>query len=122
MSHFTWSKNIDYDGTYYNQDAKLAGGPASNNREQVFFIATLYELTFGKSHRFMSDAAKPLDLMFGGWQVNGTYSWMSGQPFTPSYRIAMQIVIRDGAAQIWLVIPSSMIRASLAGLSPLTRR
>jgi hypothetical protein len=72
MSHFTWSKNIDYDGTYYNQDAKLAGGPASNNREQVFFIATLYELTFGKSHRFMSDAAKPLDLMFGGWQVNGT--------------------------------------------------
>jgi len=86
MSHFTWSKNIDYDGTYYNQDAKLARGPSSNNREQVFFIATLYEIPFGKGRKFMSNAAKPLDLLFGGWQVNGTHSWMSGQPFTPSYR------------------------------------
>lgn len=86
MSHFTWSKNIDYDGTYYNQDSSLARGPASNNREQVFFLATLYELPFGKGHKFLSGASKPLEMAFGGWQVNGTYSWMSGQPFTPSYR------------------------------------
>jgi len=25
-------------------------------------------------------------MVLGGWQLNGTYSWMSGQPFTPSYR------------------------------------
>jgi hypothetical protein len=86
MSHFTWSKNIDYDGTYYNQDAKLARGPASNNREQVFFLATLYEVPVGKGRRLMSNASRPLDMLLGGWQVNGTYSWMSGQPFTPSYR------------------------------------
>ena len=86
MSHFTWSKNIDYDGTYYNQDARLARGPANNNRERVFFIATLYELPVGKGRQFMSNAPKAVDLLLGGWQVNGTYSWMSGQPFTPSYR------------------------------------
>lgn len=86
MSHFTWSKNIDYDGTYYNQDAKLARGPSNNNREQVFFLASVYELPFGKGRRFLSGASKPVDLLLGGWQVNGTHSWMSGQPFTPSYR------------------------------------
>jgi len=86
MSHFTWSKNIDYDGTYYNQDAKLARGPASNNREQVFFLAALYEVPVGKGRRLMSNASRPLDMVLGGWQVNGTYSWMTGQPFTPSYR------------------------------------
>ncbi|HYO82548.1 MAG TPA: hypothetical protein VES20_14185, partial [Bryobacteraceae bacterium] len=86
MSHFTWSKNIDYDSTYYNQDARLARGPSNNNREQVFFIATLYELPFGKGRRFLTNASKAVDLLLGGWQVNGTHSWMSGQPFTPSYR------------------------------------
>jgi hypothetical protein len=86
MSHFTWSKNIDYDGTYYPRDAKLARGPSNNNREQVFFLATLYELPFGQGRRFMNNSARPLELIFGGWQVNGTYNWMSGQPFTPSYR------------------------------------
>ncbi len=86
MSHFTWSKNIDYDGTYYPQDAKLARGPSSNNRERVFFLAALYELPFGKGHQFLANASRPVELMFGGWQMNGTYSWMSGQPFTPSYR------------------------------------
>ena len=30
--------------------------------------------------------AKPLEMVLGGWQLNGTYSWMAGQPFTPSYR------------------------------------
>ena len=86
MSHFTWSKNIDFDGTYYNQDAKLARGPSNNNREQVFFVATLYELPFGNGRKFLSNAPRAVDLLLGGWQVNGTHSWMSGQPFTPSYR------------------------------------
>jgi hypothetical protein len=86
MSHFTWSKNIDYDGTYYPQDAKLARGPASNNRERVFFLASLYEVPVGKGRKYLSSASRPVELLLGGWQLNGTYSWMSGQPFTPSYR------------------------------------
>jgi len=86
MSHFTWSKNIDYDGTYYNQDAKLARANSSNNRETVWFLSSLYELPFGKGRQMMSSAPKPVEFLLGGWQINGTYSWMSGQPFTPSYR------------------------------------
>src|SRR5205807_2636659 len=86
MSHYTWSKNIDYDGSYFNQDARLARGPSSNNREHVFFLASLYEVPVGKGRRFFSGGNRAVDTIVGGWQVNGTYSWMSGQPFTPSYR------------------------------------
>jgi hypothetical protein len=86
MSHYTFSKNIDYDGTYYPRDAKLARGVASNNRPNVFFIASVYEMPFGKGRKYMTNAPKAMDYLLGGWQVNGTFNWMSGQPFTPSYR------------------------------------
>jgi len=86
MSHYTWSKNIDYDGTYFPRDAQLARGESSNNRKHVFFVSSLYEVPFGKGRRHLSDGPKAVDLLVGGWQVNGTWSWMSGQPFTPSYR------------------------------------
>lgn len=86
MSHYTWSKNIDYDGTYYPRDAKLARGVSSNNRRHVFFLASLYEVPFGRGRKYMGSSSKGLDLILGGWQVNGTWSYMAGQPFTPSYR------------------------------------
>jgi hypothetical protein len=34
----------------------------------------------------MGSASKAMDMIIGGWQTNGSWSWMSGQPFTPSYR------------------------------------
>ena len=86
MSHYTFSKNIDFDGTYYPRDAKLARGVSSNNRAHVFFLASLYELPFGKGRKYLNSSSKMVDLLLGGWQANGTWSWMSGQPFTPNYR------------------------------------
>lgn len=86
MSHYTWSKNIDYDGTYYPRDAKPARGVSSNNRTHVFFLASIYEIPFGKGRKDMTNISRPLDFILGGWQANGTYSWMAGQPFTPGYR------------------------------------
>ena len=43
-------------------------------------------MPFGKGKKFMSDAPKAVDFLLGGWQLNGTWSYMAGQPFTPSYR------------------------------------
>lgn len=86
MSHYTWSKNIDYDGTYYPRDARLARGVASNNRAHVFFVGSLYEVPVGRGRKYMSNGNKFVDFLAGGWQLNGTFNWMAGQPFTPSYR------------------------------------
>ncbi|MCX6592252.1 MAG: TonB-dependent receptor [Acidobacteria bacterium] len=86
MSHYTFSKNIDYEGTYYPRDAKLARGPSSNNRPHVFFVGSLYEIPVGRGRKFLSSGSKVAEFVLGGWQMNGTYNWMSGQPLTPSYR------------------------------------
>ena len=86
ISHYTWSKNIDYDGTYYARDAKLARGVSSNNRAHVFFFASVYEIPVGRGKKFFGGISKPVDMLLGGWQTNGAWSWMAGQPFTPSYR------------------------------------
>ncbi|MBY0373372.1 MAG: TonB-dependent receptor, partial [Bryobacteraceae bacterium] len=86
MSHYTWSKNIDFDGTYYPRDARLARGVSNNNRAHVFFLASLYEVPFGRGRKYGANMSRALDFIAGGWQLNGTFNWMSGQPFTPSYR------------------------------------
>ena len=40
----------------------------------------------GRGKKYFSGMSKVADVLIGGWQANGTWSWMSGQPFTPSYR------------------------------------
>lgn len=86
MSHYTWSKNIDYDASYYPRDARLARGASSNNRAHVFFLGSLYEVPVGRGRKYMSNSNKFVDFLAGGWQLNGTFNWMAGQPFTPTYR------------------------------------
>jgi hypothetical protein len=86
MAHYTWSKVLDYTNTYYNQDARLAYGRGNFDRTHALFVASLWEVPVGRGRRFLSSASRPVDLILGGWQVNGTYSWQSGQAFTPTYR------------------------------------
>lgn len=86
MSHFTYSKNIDYTNVYYNQDAALARGISQNSRPKAFVFTANYNLPFGKGQKFGNNLAKPLDLMLGGWQMNGVMNWFSGLGFTPTYQ------------------------------------
>lgn len=86
LAHYTWSRNMDFSGTYYPVDATYSYGPADNNRAHAITVASLYELPFGKGRKFGSNISKPLDLAFGGWQTNGVLTWATGLPFTPSYQ------------------------------------
>jgi len=43
-------------------------------------ISANYELPFGKGRRFMTSAAKPVDFILGGWQVNGILTLQGGLP------------------------------------------
>ena len=38
------------------------------------------ELPFGRGHHFLNHAAVPVDLLLGGWQVNGIWTLQSGLP------------------------------------------
>jgi len=40
----------------------------------------LYEIPFGKGRRFLANAPRAVDLILGGWQVNGITNLRSGSP------------------------------------------
>jgi hypothetical protein len=86
LSHYTWSRNMDFTNTYYPVDARYAYGPADNNRAHVFLLSALWEVPFGRGRKYGSNISKPLDWLAGGWQMNGVWNWASGLPFTPTYQ------------------------------------
>jgi hypothetical protein len=86
LAHYTWSKSLDYDGTYYNIDPRVSYGPDDFNRKHVFVLSEVYELPFGRGKQFMSNANRIVDLLIGGFQINSTTNWSSGLPFSPSYQ------------------------------------
>jgi hypothetical protein len=45
-----------------------------------FSMSGFYELPFGKGQTFFSDANKWVDMIVGGWQIEGTYTYQSGFP------------------------------------------
>jgi hypothetical protein len=48
----------------------------------LFHLAGIYKLPFGKGRAMMSNGNKVVDAVFGGWIVNAIFSHQSGQPFT----------------------------------------
>ena len=45
----------------------------------------IYELPVGKSKRFLGNANRALNLLVGGWEVNGIYTLQSGDFLTPAW-------------------------------------
>lgn len=52
------------------------------DQRHVLNIAGVYELPFGRGRTWLGNAARPLDLLVGGWSISGLYSYQSGEPFT----------------------------------------
>lgn len=47
----------------------------------VLSFATNYEIPFGRGRLYGSDMSRALDLLIGGWQLNGIFRAQSGNPF-----------------------------------------
>jgi hypothetical protein len=43
-------------------------------------ISAIYELPFGRGKPYMSDAGTAAEAIFGGWQIQGVYTYQSGFP------------------------------------------
>ncbi len=84
-SNYTFGRAFAYSGTYFSVNSKLAYEPNGSQRKQVLNIAPQWELPFGKGKRFLSSPNKIENALFGGWQMNGIFSHMTGLPFTPGY-------------------------------------
>lgn len=55
---------------------------ADFDQKHVMILTWIYELPFGKGQKWMSNAPKALNAIFGGWSLQGFNSTMSGQPFS----------------------------------------
>ena len=87
MANYTWSKAIgtnNGDSTPSVQALQYMGlnREALNfNRGQVFNLTEVWELPFGKGHRWTGGSAFA-SAIIGGWKLNALFSAMSGLPFT----------------------------------------
>jgi hypothetical protein len=85
LANYTWSKAMNYGGTYFGQDHRVEYGPNDTNRTNNFVLSGLYDLPFGKNKMFLNSSNRLVNYAVGGWQLNGTSTWESGLPFTPTY-------------------------------------
>ncbi len=83
---YTWSKAINFadnDGgprIQYLPEKQRNRGPAGYDRTHNWQTYLVYELPFGKGQRWASDGLA--SKLFGGFQVSGVMSVMSGLPFS----------------------------------------
>lgn len=84
---YTYGKAIDLSGAdngglwvYINPERNRAR--ADGDRRQVFVQSYVYELPFGKGKQFLTSG--PAAQIFGGWQINGLFTLMTGEPFNLS--------------------------------------
>jgi hypothetical protein len=88
-SSFTWGKALNmaddtgWAGVWgWNWEPMLSRnyGPAGYDRKYMFTNAWVYELPFGKGQKWGTES-KAIDMLFGGWRVNGTFFAYTGTPF-----------------------------------------
>lgn len=74
--------NLREQVNYLNpSDTELEDRISIFDRPHRVTFAGTYQLPIGRGRPFGNDMNKLLDAFVGGWQVNGTYEWQSGEPF-----------------------------------------
>jgi hypothetical protein len=82
---YTWSKTINYADNdqgpriQFLPEKERNRGPASYDRTHNLQMYGVYDLPFGKGQRLAREGLA--SAIFGGFQVSGVVSWMSGLPF-----------------------------------------
>ena len=65
-----------------SNNLRLDRGRADFDQRHVISLTWIYELPFGKGKRWMSSAPRGVDILFGGWSLQGFNSNQSGEPFS----------------------------------------
>jgi hypothetical protein len=94
LHSFTYARGLDNvgawndpNGSLYPQDAYNFANEkalAENIIKVNSVVNWVYELPFGRNRRMMNHAPLVVDLVAGGWQVDGIWNWRSGLPLTIS--------------------------------------
>jgi hypothetical protein len=78
---YTYSNLREKIGYLNPGDTVLEDRISQFDRPHRFTFAGVYELPIGRGRMLGNNMSRLLDAFIGGWQVNGTYEWQSGEPF-----------------------------------------
>ncbi|MEO8658084.1 MAG: TonB-dependent receptor [Bryobacteraceae bacterium] len=108
LNSFTWSKAIDNVGqaledqgngnasspqNFYNLAAEK--GPSGYDQRINNTTSAVYELPFGKGHRFGSSMPGIAESLLGGWQISAINTMTSGEPINLRYAPAASFQVSD---------------------------
>jgi Carboxypeptidase regulatory-like domain len=88
---YTFSKCIsNSDSTFVGEGTSIQNGRDFRQQRGLctqhigerFTLSWLYDLPFGRGKRFLGQTPRAVDLLLGGWQINGIYTARTGSPFT----------------------------------------
>jgi len=82
---YTWSKEIDDQNVFYPLHDNLnraVGTSQAPNVPQNFIASLVYQLPFGHGRQWLSSSSRPVDMLFGGWQLSTITILQSGQPLS----------------------------------------
>jgi hypothetical protein len=95
-ANYTWSKNLDMNSgltiaqsnnqgqmVMNPRDPSRDWGPSALNAAHQGTISFRYQLPFGRNQLWLNTMDGWTEKVFGGWQVNGLVTMLSGFPFTP---------------------------------------
>lgn len=78
---YTYSNLREKIGYLNPSDTVIEDRISEFDRPHRFTFAGVYELPIGRGRQFGNNMNRLLDAFIGGWQLNGTYEWQSGEPF-----------------------------------------
>ena len=85
LTHYTLSKSVNNNNQYFNIDPSVNRGRADFEHTHNFVLSQLYELPFGKNHKFLSGIGSAANAIIGGWQFNSNTTISSGFHFNVEY-------------------------------------
>ncbi|MCD9184896.1 MAG: TonB-dependent receptor [Pyrinomonadaceae bacterium] len=85
LTHYTLQKAVNNAGEYFNIDPSINRGRADFERTHNFVFTQLYELPFGRKHKYFSGISRLADAFVGGWQINSNTTIQSGFHFNVTY-------------------------------------
>lgn len=80
LASYTLGDAKDNTSIFWVWDDKLNWNPMGTDYRHVFNAGWIYELPFGKGRGWLSSAPRALDLVAGGWSLNGIAMMRTGAP------------------------------------------
>ena len=84
--NYTLQRELGDSGDSYtfNYNRPLGFGNSDGLSRHLLTIAENWEIPFGRGKKYGANMPRGIDLIAGGWQLNGVTSYTSGRPFTPN--------------------------------------